>query len=166
MRTTIFYASKYGTTQSIAQEIGELISTHDQVTLVDVSDCKQDCTQYFGKAERYVVGTSVYAGKPHKPMQKFCDTYGSALTGKPLHLFVCGIAIKSEDQQRDMEAAFPEQLRSPARQVSFLGGALQWKKMNFMERIILAKITGKKGDQDHVSHRNIKKFAEALAAGH
>jgi len=184
MKTAIFYTSKYGTTRLIAQEIGELISAHDQVTFIDVADCKQwpvsDCNQctaadtgdekqentlIFETADRYVVGVPVYAGKPHKPMQKFCDNCGSALTGKPLHLFVCGIAIKSEDQQRDMEAAFPEQLRSPARQVSFLGGALQWKKMNFMERIILAKITGKKGDQDHVSHRNIKKFAEALAAG-
>jgi len=164
MRTTIFYTTNYGTTKLIAEEIGELISNQDQVTLMDVDDCKQDYTPYLGTAERYVLGVPVYRGKPLIAMQKFCNIYASTLAEKPLYLFVCGIERRPEGQQQEMAAAFPEHLRSVARHVAFLGGALQWKKMNFVERIILAKITGKKGDQDLVSHRNIKKFAEALNA--
>ena len=81
MRTTIFYASKYGTTRLIAQEIGELLSTHDQVTLLDVADCKQwpVTDDGFNKAERYVLGVPVYAGKPLRNMQRFCDRYASCL---------------------------------------------------------------------------------------
>ncbi len=162
MRTTFFFSSNYGTTRSIAQEISEMISAQDQVTLMDVADCRQDCKQYLDAAERFVLGVPVYKGKPLKPMQTFCDTYASALTGKPLYLFVCGLESRPEGQHQEIEAAYPEHLRSAARNVAFLGGALQWKKMNFVERLILAKITGKKGDQDLVSHRNIKKFAEVM----
>jgi len=164
MKTAIFYTSKYGTTRLIAQEIGELLSTHDQVTLLDVADCKQwpVTDDGFNKAERYVLGVPVYAGKPLRNMQRFCDRYASELEKKPLFLFVCGMERLPEKQQQEMEAAFPENLRSVAHHVAFLGGALQWKKMNFVERLILAKITGKKGDQDLVSHRNIKKFAEVM----
>lgn len=159
MRTTIFYASKYGTTAMIAKEIADLISTHDQVQIVNIDNLKQDVIPDFYTPERFVLGVPIYAGKPILSMKKFCDAYTFKLEEKPLYLFVCGMELSSEKQQAEIEAAFSERLRNTAQEVVYLGGAFRWGKMNFVERLIIKRKTGKKGDMENIRHRAIKKFA-------
>ena len=67
-----------------------------------------------------------------------------------------------EKQQAEVKAAFSERLRKAAKEVVFLGGAFHWGKMNFVERFIIKRITGRKGDMDMIRHKAIKKFARSM----
>ena len=162
MRTTIIYASKYGTTATIAKEIADLISTHDQVQVLDINKIKEVTISDLLNPDRFVLGVPIYAGKPLQAMQKFCEASAGKLLEKPLYLFVCGSEISSEKQQAEGEAAFSERLRKAAKEVVFLGGAFHWGKMNFVERFIIKRITGRKGDMDMIRHKAIKKFARSM----
>jgi len=42
MRTVIFYASKYGTTASVAKEIAESITLDEQVEVLDIKNFNWD----------------------------------------------------------------------------------------------------------------------------
>ena len=147
MRTTIIYASKYGTTATIAKEIADLISTHDQVQVLDINKIKEVTISDLLNPDRFVLGVPIYAGK---------------LLEKPLYLFVCGSEISPEKQQAEVKAAFSERLRKAAKEVVFLGGAFHWGKMNFVERFIIKRITGRKGDMDMIRYKAIKKFARSM----
>ena len=69
MRTTIIYASKYGTTATIAKEIADLISTHDQVQVLDINKIKEVTISDLLNPDRFVLGVPIYAGKPLQAMQ-------------------------------------------------------------------------------------------------
>jgi menaquinone-dependent protoporphyrinogen oxidase len=165
MRTVIFYASKYGTTASVANEIAESITLDEEVEVLDIKKFNWDFIPDFKAVSRFVIGVPMYAGKPLKSMRKFCDTFSFKLETKPLFLFACGSEISPEKQQAELDAAFPERLRKAAFEAAFLGGAFHWKKMNFMERFIIKRITGRTGDMDMIRHKAIKKFAEQISSG-
>jgi len=162
MRTTIFYASKYGTTARIAKEIADLISIHDQVQLLNIDDPSQVIIPDLYTPERFVLGVPIYAGKPILSMKKFCEAYTFKLEEKPLYLFVCGMEPSLERQQIEIEAAFSQRLRNAAQELAYLGGAFLWERMNFVERFIIKHKTGRKGDMENIRHRAIKRFAQRI----
>jgi len=165
MRTVIFYASKYGTTAFVANEIAESITLDEEVEVLDIKKFNWDFIPDFKAVSRFVIGVPMYAGKPLKSMRKFCDTFSFKLEKRLVYLYVCGSEISPEKQQAELEAAFPEHLRKIAEGTAFLGGAFHWKKMNFMERFIIKRITGRTGDMDMIRHKAIKKFAEQISSG-
>lgn len=134
--------------------------------MVEVLDIKNFNTEFipdFKAVSRFVLGVPLYAGKPLKSMRKFCDSFTFKLETKPLFLFACGSEISPEKQQAELDAAFPERLRKAAKEAAFLGGAFHWDKMNFMERFIIKRITGRTGDMDMIRHKAIKKFAQDIS---
>ena len=165
MRTIIFYASKHGTTAAVAKEIAELITLDEKVEVFDIKDFNSEFIPDFKAVSRFVVGVPMYAGKPLKSMRKFCEAYTFKLESRLLYLFVCGSEISPEKQQAELEAAFSERLRKVAKSVVFLGGAFHWNKMNFMERFIIKRITGRTGDMDMIRHKAVKKFAQEISNG-
>ena len=165
MRTIIFYASKYGTTAAVAKEISEQITLDEQVEVFDIKDFNLDFIPDFKAVSRFVLGVPMYAGKPIKAMQKFCNSFSFKLESKPLYLFVCGSETSPKKQQTEIEAAFSERLRQAAKETVFLGGAFHWEKMNFMERFIIKRITGRTGDMEMIRHKAIKKFAKQISNG-
>jgi len=165
MRTVIFYATKYGTTASVANEIAKLITLDEEVEVLDIKNFNWDFIPDFKAVSRFVIGVPMYAGKPLKSMRKFCDTFFFKLEKRLVYLFVCGSEISPEKQQAELEAAFPENLRKIAKGTAFLGGAFHWEKMNFVERFIIKRITGRTGDMDMIRHKAIKKFAEQISTG-
>ncbi len=165
MKTTIFYASKYGTTAAIAKQIGDILVEQDQIEVLDIKSVNKLAVPDFKSPDRIVLGVPMYAGKPLKSMRKFCEAYTFKLEEKPLYLFVCGSEISPEKQQAEVEAAFSERLRSAAKEAAFLGGAFHWNKMNFIERFIIKHITGRTGDMDMIRHKAVKKFAQEISNG-
>jgi menaquinone-dependent protoporphyrinogen oxidase len=83
-----------------------------------------------------ILGTAIYAGKPLRAMQDFCERHSGALLDKRLGLFVCGMENEPDKQQQEVANAFSQLLRDKALAVQFLGGEFLFDRMNFLERLL------------------------------
>jgi menaquinone-dependent protoporphyrinogen oxidase len=136
MKTVIVYVSNHGTTEKIAsklrQELGET-----NCTLINLRKQKVvDPSQY----HRYIIGGSIHAGFIQKRVRRFCEEHMVLLLQKQLGLFIC--CMNEPEAQAAFERAFPELLRSHAASKKIMGGEFLTEKMNFLERLIIKKISG------------------------
>lgn len=86
MKVLVAYASKYGSTEGIAERIGEALQRRG--LQVDVSRCKDvpDVSGY----DAYVVGSAAYIGKWRRDARKFVQRNAEELDGHPVWLFSSG----------------------------------------------------------------------------
>lgn len=136
MSVAIIYTSKHGTTKEVVKLIAERLRGQ-QITLIDL---KQDKSPNIELFDQVILGTPIYVGKPSKEVKMFCEKHASALTSKPLALFVCGMYPGEAKQVEEITTAYPETLRQHAKAVAFLGGAFLFERMSFIERIIIKRV--------------------------
>lgn len=155
MKTVIIYYSKHGTTKKAAHQIGDILGMEtDYISLKEHPE--PDIRSY----ERVILGTSIYAGRPGKPMSKFCHKNETLLKQKTIGLFICGMNL--EQEEKEMYDAFPDYLHSIAVAEGILGGEFLLDKMNFIERFITQKITHIKSSVSNLKQDEIKKFANKM----
>ena len=152
MRTLIVYATKYGFTKTCADILAKKLDEN-----VDIYDLNSDLPDLM-KYDKVIIGGSIYAGKIRKPVMSFCSDNLSTLKEKKLGLFICGMA-KEEDAQKQIDSSFPEDLLAVCAAKGYFGGECNYKKMNFLEKFIMKKITGSKQSQSRVAEDNITRFA-------
>lgn len=156
MKTLIVYTSHHGTTKHVA----ELISAELQDSAIcDVSEFSE---KLFDECDQIVVGTPIYAGKPPKKLTSFIEKYGKRLLEKPLGLFVCGMIPDEASKQTELETAFPEALRAHATVCSFMGGALHFSELNFLEKSIMKLVMHSSQDQDTIDPERVRAFAQKM----
>lgn len=162
----IAYASKYGSTAEVAQEIGEVLSQAGaDVNIVPMHKVK-DIRQY-----GYVVlGTSIRMGKPLKDAISFVNKYRAKLSRMPVALFSVGLQMK-EDTPKNREKAkgFLTPLLDIIGEPVSLGlfsGRIDHKKFGFVLRMFAKREkTGILGEGDWLNRETIRKWAESLIAG-
>ncbi len=135
MATLITYASKHGITEKCAKELQKRLS--DGADLWNLKNGIPDLSKY----DAVILGGSVYAGMPRKQMKSFTAKYGAELTRKKLGLFLCCMA-DGEQAQKQMEAAYPAELRKAACAQGVLGGGFNVSDMGAFEKFIVKKISG------------------------
>jgi len=137
MKTAIIYVSKYGITEKVAASIaGKLKETNEVAIFALTKNPNPDISGF----EAVILGTPVYAGQPLNKMKVFCKANEAVLLQKKTALFVCGMEPDKTKQENELIAAYPERLQEKASATGFLGGAFQFEKMNFVERMIIKKI--------------------------
>ncbi len=159
MKTAIIYASKYGTTENVAREIGKKLQG---TTDIEFFSLKSDPVPDIRDFDTIVLGTSIYAGKPLSKMTAFCDANEAILSEKRLGLFVCGMEQSPEGRKRETEAAYPEALRNKAVAVAFLGGEFLFESMGFFPRFIAQKIAKTKTSVSQIDTAGIDDFVRKL----
>ena len=107
-----------------------------------------------------VVGGSIYAGRIHPKVARFCARNLDVLLQKKLGLFICCADLARVDEQ--MAGAFDERLREHAAVVEHFGYEYNFAKMNLLIRTIIRLIAKIHTSQSHIAEDNIERFAEAL----
>lgn len=155
MSTLIAYATKYGFTKTCAEILAKKLD--EKVEICDLGGKAPNPAEY----DKVIIGGSIYAGKIQKAAARFCTENLDTLKGKKLGLFITGIA-EGDDARKQLDSSFPKELLAVAVAKESFGGECNYEKMNFMERLIVKKITGLNQSQSRIAEDNITHFADQM----
>lgn len=158
MKTAVIYASKHGTTRCVAQKIKDLLSG-DEVVLFNLDNQNRIELNHFG---RILIGSPLYSGTPLPAVRKFIEQNLLFLLQKEIGIFVCCMFFDKVEKQ--IIKGFPELLRNHARSIKNMGGEYRFEEMNYIERLVVKKISGATGSVSEINVRNIELFVRELTA--
>jgi len=140
MSVLIAYASKHGSTEGIAERIGETLTAAGQEAVVRSVKAVDDLSGY----DAFVIGSAAYIGSWLKEATEFVRRNQAILASKPVWLFSSGpVGTSTKDAQgRDVVAAaepkefveFKEAIKPRGTRVFF--GAVDPSALGFSERIV------------------------------
>ena len=159
----VTYATKYGATAEVAQQIGEVLKAEGlDVDLLPVKKA--------GKPDGYtavVLGSAVYIGGWRKEAAQYLQENETALASLPLWLFSSGPTGDGDPVELLKGWRLPEALKPVAdriqpRDIAVFGGALDPDKMNFLEKTLIKNVKAPTGDFRDWSA--IESWAKGIAA--
>lgn len=155
MKTLIIYGSKHGCTEFCAKQLKDKLL--GEVTIVNIQkENSPDLKSY----ENIIIGGSIYVGKIQKEISNFCNENLQILKNKKIGLFTCG--MNKDNSISQLESSFPKELVDKAVIKECFGGEFIFKKLNFMERLIVRVITKNNKDVTTVNAEKIQCFAQAM----
>lgn len=152
MKTLVVYATKYGCTEKCATALSEKLE--GKVDLCKLKGVVPDLSQY----DKVIIGGSVYIGGIRKEIKEFCAKNLNALKGKKLGLFICGMQSK-EVIETELNSSFPQELSEKAVAKEYFGGEFIFKQMNFLDKLIVKKVSKIDKDTSNIKNENINRFA-------
>ncbi len=156
MKTLITYSTSHGCTEKTAHELKELLG--NEVQLVNM---KNNPNIHLSDFERVIIGGSIHAGKIQKKVKDFCIQNLEELKTKEIGLFICCME-EGQSAHKQLIGAFPGELLEAAKSTAVFGGEFDFGKMNFLEKLIVKKITGVKRNTSKVDHQAIRKFSKRM----
>ena len=148
MALLIAYATKHGVTEKCAKALKtSLAGGADLVNL-------KDRTPNLAKYDAVILGASVYAGVPRKQIKAFVAQHAQVLKKKKLGLFLCCQA-DGEQAEKQMDAAFTPELRREATAQGVLGNGFQVDTMNFLEKFVIKKVSGKAPEDSFTINKDV-----------
>lgn len=140
-------ASKYGATAEIAERIAQALRQADlQADLLPVAQVEK-----LSVYTAIVLGSAVYAGQWRKEAAQFLEAKEEQLTELPIWLFSSGPTGRGDPVQlmngwRFPEALLPVAERIQPRDIAFFHGAIDLKKLNLAEKLLIKGIKAPTGD--------------------
>lgn len=156
MDTIIVYATKYGCTERCAEVLAGKLSGR-----VDLCNLKKGRLPELEQYDKVIIGGSIYIGGIQKEVKEFCSKNLSILKDKKIGLFICGMQ-KDDAIETELNTAFPQELLSAAVSREYFGGEFIFKKMNFLDRLIVKKVSKIDKDTSNIMDENINKLAQAM----
>jgi len=159
-RVLVVYASKYGSTEDVAQEIGKVLSERGHDVVVRRAKDAVDPQKY----EAVVAGSPIYASKVRKELSGFFERNRKAISGKRLALFaVAGQLVDDTAENREKTLALLDPLRHGREPIAvgLFAGAIQPSKMPLLVRWVLRAMKAKVGD--HRDWEKIRAWAGDVA---
>lgn len=156
MNTLIVYASKYGCTEKCAKLITKELN--DKVDIINLKIVKNI---NLSKYDKIIIGGSIYIGKIQKQVTEFCREHLDELNEKRIGLFICCMA-EGEAINNELNASFPSELLKIAEVKESLGGEFLLDKMNFMDKMIVKKVSKVISNKSNILEDKIHEFAQAL----
>ncbi len=143
MAVLVAYASKYGSTQGIAERIAEQLrqlgKQAEARSMDDVSDP--------GSYEAFVLGSAIYAFSWLKEAREWVHRHQAILAQHPVWLFgsgPLGTEVKDAERQPKEMAEFQQAIRPRDERIFF--GALDYHKLSFSERMVMKAMRAPEGD--------------------
>jgi menaquinone-dependent protoporphyrinogen oxidase len=146
-KVLVVYASKYGATAEIAEQVGEGLKKAGLEVEVLPAEKVKDLAEYGA----VVLGSAVYAGQWRKEASDFLQGNEQALKEMPVWLFSSGPTGEGDPVETMKGWRFPEALQPVAdrigpRDTAFFMGEIDMKKLNLPERMIIKAMKAPSGD--------------------
>ena len=155
MKTAIIYATGQGTTEKIAGQIQTELGNN--AVLINLKHTKSiDFTSY----DTIVIGGSIHAGQIQGNVKSFCKKNLVELLKKRVALYVCG--MNEPEFENQLSNAFPELLRKHAITSKCVGGEFLFEKMNFIEKLIVRKVSGIYNNVSKIDEDRVKELINDL----
>ncbi len=156
MKTLIVYATQHGCTKKISEQMKDYLG--GDVTLVNL---RNDSAPILKNYDRVIIGGSIHAGQIQKRVKEFCSSNLAGLMQKELGLFICCME-EGETAQKQLEDAYPEELLLSAKATACFGGAFDFGRMNFLERMIVKKVAHVKQSTSKVDFEAVHNFSKRM----
>jgi menaquinone-dependent protoporphyrinogen oxidase len=136
----VTYASKYGATREIAEKIGPVIQQSGLETEVIFADKVKDLSGY----QAVVLGSAAYIGNWRKEGTAFIRKFDDQLETKPTWIFSSGPLEEGDAVELMKGWKYPKDLdpvivRIKPRDITVFHGALNFQRMNFLERMMMKR---------------------------
>jgi menaquinone-dependent protoporphyrinogen oxidase len=156
MKTLIIYASKHGCTEKCSRLLMDKLN--GEVKIVDI---KKESVPEIALFDNIIIGGSIYVGRIQKEVNEFCLKNINQLKNKNLGFFICCMR-ENDIAETQIKTSFPEELLTNAVVKGYFGGEFIFKKMNFLEKFIVKKVSKIDKDTSTISKENINKFAQSI----
>ncbi len=149
MKTKILvaYATKYGSTEEIAQKISEVLKNSGmEVTLSEASEIKS-----IDNYNTIVLGSAVYVGSWRKQAARFLKKFQDELKDKKVYLFSSGPTGEGDPVSLMEGWEFPKNLKEIAdkigvEDIKVFHGAVDPDKLSGLHKFMVSKIKAPVGD--------------------
>ena len=158
MKTLIAYATKYGTTRTCAERIGEGLPGE-----VQLLDMRRDRTPRLDSFDAVVIGGPIYAGKVMPAVPQFCERNREALLERTVGLFICCL-YEGETARQELDEAFPPWLKAHAVIRSAPGGAIAYSRLGIVDRYLAKRVARVTRDIRTVKDEELATIAAAVAS--
>jgi menaquinone-dependent protoporphyrinogen oxidase len=152
MKTLVAYASKYGTTEKCAKEVGSKLKGE-----VDYLNLKQSNYANLDDYDKIIVGGSINAGKIQPETRKFVNKYFVQLSSCKLGLFIC-CGAEGDEAQKELDENYPKALLDHAIAKDYFGGEIKLSAMPVFIRFIVKKMAKTDIDKDTLLPDHINRF--------
>ena len=143
----VAYATKYGATEEIAENIGEVLRRAGLRVDVLAANRVSDLSQYGA----VVLGSAVYIGRWRKEAAKFLEANEEVLAERPVWLFSSGPTGDGDPVELTDGWQFPKGLQPVAdriqpRDITVFHGEVNVMRLNFLEKWVLKNVKSPVGD--------------------
>ena len=156
MKILIIYASRHGSTKKAVYYLKEKI-THETV----IVNLKKESVPDMGSFDAVIIGGSIHAGQLQSKVKNYCTDNKDKLLKTDLGLFICHME-EGEKATKELADVYPEELLNHAKATGLFGGEFIFEKMNFLERMIIKKISGLKESVSKINYETIQQFANSF----
>ena len=157
MKIAIIYISSHGTTERAALKLKE--SLKGEVDLINLKDSAPDLEDY----DAVIIGSSIHVGTIPTKLRKFIEANQGLLLNKRIGLFLCCM-LEGEQAQKQFEDNYPQILRERSIANGIFGGEFLFDKMNFVQRMIVKKVSGVTATVHKLDFKEITAFADKFSA--
>jgi len=146
-KVLVAYATKYGATAGIAEKIGQVLDQAGLNAEVLPVDQIKDLDSY----QAVVLGSATYIGRWRKEAAKFLKSNEKVLANKLVWLFSSGPTEEGDPVELMEGWHFPKSLqpiadRIQAKEITAFHGALDFEKLNWIEKWMIKKVKAPIGD--------------------
>jgi menaquinone-dependent protoporphyrinogen oxidase len=143
----VAYATKYGATKEIAEEIGNVLRQAGLLTDVLPVNKVRDLNPY----RAVILGSAVYIGRWRKEAVKFLQANERALAERQVWLFSSGPTGEGDAVELLQGWRFPDAQQQLAdsirpRDIAVFHGDVDVKKLNFLEKAMIKNVKAPDGD--------------------
>ena len=156
MNTLIVYSTKYGCTEKCASILSKKL-----MGKVELCNLKIGSIPNLAEYDKVIIGGSIYIGKIQKEVSEFCSRNLDVLKDKKIGLFICAMQ-KDDVIQTEINTAFPQELLARATAREHFGGEFIFKNMNFLDRMIVKKVSKIDKDTSNIIEINIDKLSQLM----
>ncbi len=142
MIVLVAFASKHGSTQSIAHHIAEVLASEGFEVEVRPAGSKLDVTDY----DAVVLGSAVYTGRWRKAAISMASTHGTALRAMPTWLFSVGPLGDPPEPWEDPPAVAKMMATTGARGHALFPGAADFSELGKVEKYVMRMVNAPEGD--------------------
>lgn len=156
MNTLIAYVSKYGTTEKNIQLLNEKLNNK-----AEVINLKKQLKINVDIYENVLIASPIYMGRPPREIKKFCNAYKNILVSKNIKIILCGMS-QEEQAIKTFLYFLPKDLVKDNSQIVFFGGAFNFERMNWLDKLIVKKIARVRESMSNILEDNITKLANEI----
>lgn len=135
-RVLVAYASKYGSTQEVAETIATTLRENDLVVELKLVREVKTLDEYTG----VVLGAPLYVARWHKEARSFLSRHREALTKRSVAVFALGPLSDDENEWKEVRLQLDKELAkfpwlTPI-DIEIFGGKFDPVKLHFYDKII------------------------------
>ncbi len=157
MSILILYRSKHGTVEEVVKMMKNISGER-----VDIKRLDSHITgSIIEKYDSLILGGSIHMGRAQKRVIRFARQYSHFFAEKKSGIFLCTLTDPGKSDHYIKET-FPEEVTSAVNAVGLFGGAVKFNKMNFIERAMMKKISGKDKNFSTIDTDRIAAFIESF----